>query len=167
MSPRLLLVIGLPGVGKTTVARECADRLDARLIRTDAVRTDCFSDPQYTAAERRAVYDEVFGRARDAVDCGRSVVLDGTFRRRADRERAVTLAAATDATLGLVAVECEESVVESRIAAREDDASDADIQVYHEFRDRFEPLRLPHVTVDNSGTVAATRSQVAALLDGA
>jgi predicted kinase len=167
MTPRLLVVIGLPGVGKTSVAREFADRLEGRLIRTDTVRTDCFPDPDYTPAERRRVYDEVFARARETLDRDRCVVLDGTFRRRADRERAVEVAAATGATLGVVAVECEESVVESRIAAREDDASDADIEVYRQFRERYDPIRLPHATVDNSGTMAATRSQVAALLDDA
>jgi predicted kinase len=164
MTPRLLAVIGLPGVGKTTVAREFTDRLDARLIRTDTVRTDCFADPAYTPAERRRVYAELFIRARDTVDRGRSVVLDGTFRKRTDRERAVELAASTGATLGVVVVECEAPVVESRIAAREDDASDADIEVYREFRDRYDPVRLPHATVDNSGPMAATRAQAMALL---
>ena len=167
MAPRLLVVIGLPGVGKTTVAREFADRLDGRLIRTDTVRTDCVPDPDYTPAERRRVYDEVLARARDALDRGRDVVLDGTFRERTDRDGAVEVAASTGATLGVVAVECEESVVESRIAAREDDASDADVEVYRQFRERYDPIRLPHATVDNSGPVAATRSQVAGLLDGA
>jgi predicted kinase len=167
MTPRLVVVIGLPGVGKTTVAREFADRLDGRLIRTDTVRTDCFPDPDYTPAERRRVYAEVFARARDTLDRGRCVVLDGTFRARTDRERAVELAASTGAVLGVVAVECEAPVVESRIAAREDDASDADVEVYRQFRQQYDSIRLPHATVDNSGTVAATRSQVAALLDDA
>jgi len=165
MARRLLVVTGLPGVGKTTVAREFADRLDGRLIRTDTVRTDCFDDPAYTAAERRTVYDEVFSRARETVERGRTAVLDGTFRKRVDRERAVGVAGAADATLGVVAVECEGSVAESRIAAREDDESDADVEVHRRFRERYEPIRLPHATVDNSGTAAATRAQVAALLD--
>ena len=164
MTPRLLAVIGLPGVGKTTVAREFADRLDARLLRTDTVRTDCVSDPDYTPAERRRVYTELFSRAHDAIDSGRSVVLDGTFRNRADRERAVELAAEAGATLGVVVVDCEAPVVESRIAARENDASDADIEVYRDFRKRYDSVRLPHATIDNSGTMAATRAQAMALL---
>jgi len=165
MSPRLLVVTGLPGVGKTTVARSFADRLDARLIRTDTVRTDCVSDPQYTPSERATVYDEVFDRARETLDGERSVALDGTFQRRADRQRAVEVAAETGAALGVVAVDCEESIVRRRIAAREGDASDADFGVYREIRSEYDPIRLPHATVDNSGGPDATEAQVAALVD--
>jgi len=166
MPLRLFVVTGLPGVGKTTVSRALAARVDGRLVRTDTVRTECIDDPQYTPSERAAVYDEVFDRARDALDRGRCVVLDGTFRRRVDRNRAVEVAAETGATLGIVAVECDESTVRRRIAARENDASDADFAVYRQFRERYEPIELPHATVDNSGGVDATEARVDALLDG-
>ena len=165
MPLRLCVVTGLPGVGKTTVSRALADHMDARLVRTDTVRTDCVSDPQYTPSERAAVYDEVFHRACKALDGGRSVVLDGTFQRRADRERAVEVAAETGATLGVIAVDCDESTVRDRIAARKNDASDADFAVYREIRAEYDPIRLPHATVDNAGGRAATEAQVAALVD--
>jgi hypothetical protein len=45
-------------VSGTAISREIADRLDGRLV-----RTDCFDGPEYTAAERETVYDEVFARA--------------------------------------------------------------------------------------------------------
>ncbi|RLM57169.1 AAA family ATPase [Halobellus sp. Atlit-31R] len=164
MTGRLLVVTGLPGVGKTAVAREIAGRVDGRLIRTDVVRTDCFEDPEYTAHERATVYDEVFARARKTLSDGGAAVLDGTFRKRSDRARAAGLAAELDASLGVVAVECEPSVAEARIAAREGDESDADVEVYREFRERYEPIELPHVTVDNSGAFEATRDRLDALL---
>ena len=165
MPLRLCVVTGLPGVGKTTVSRALADQVDGRLVRTDTVRTDCVSDPQYTPSERAAVYDEVFDRAREALDGGRSVVLDGTFQRRTDRERAAEVAAETGATLGVVAVDCDESTVRDRIAAREHDASDADFAVYREIRAEYDPIRLPHATVDNTGGLDATEAQVAALVE--
>jgi predicted kinase len=165
MPLRLCVVTGLPGVGKTTVSRALADHVDARLVRTDTVRADCVSDPQYTPSERATVYDEVFDRARKTLAGGRNVVLDGTFQWRADRKRAVGIAAETGATLGVVVVDCDESTVRDRITAREGDASDADFGVYREIRAEYDPVRLPHATVDNSGGLDATEAQVAALVD--
>ncbi|RLM89898.1 kinase [Halobellus sp. Atlit-38R] len=164
VTARLIVVTGLPGVGKTAVSREIVDRLGGRLIRTDVVRTDCFDDPEYTAAERETVYDEVFARGRETIANGGVAVLDGTFRTRADRARAVDLANAVGVPLDVVAVECADSVVEARIAARENDASEADIDIYRQFKERYEPIEIPHVRIDNSGDLASTREQIVAVL---
>jgi hypothetical protein len=161
-SRTLVVTCGLPGVGKTTVAEAVADRLDAALHRTDVVRKELLSEPQYTEAETRRVYDELFDRGQAAVESGRDVVLDGTFFRADFRERARRTAETADAEVRfrLVKVECAESVVRERIRARTDDESDADFEVYTMHKDTFEPVEVPHVTVDNSEGVAATRRQV-------
>ncbi|WP_135853721.1 AAA family ATPase [Halorussus salinus] len=160
-TPQFVVVCGLPGVGKTTVAEEVADRLDGRLLRTDVVRKDILDDPEYTDEEARMVYRELFERASATVEGGRSVVLDGTFKDAADRERAVELAESLDAPFRLVKVECDESVVRDRIAAREDDASDADFEIHAMYREQFDAVSTDHVTVDNSESAAETRRQVA------
>lgn len=159
----VIVVCGLPGVGKTTVARAVADVVGARVVRTDVVRQEVVENPVYTAEEKRRVYDAVFERALDHVEAGRTVVLDGTYRRRGYRDRARALAEALGAGFRLVAVECDETVVERRIDAREDDASEADFAVYQQYRDSFDPIERDHETVDNSGDLASTRRQVAAL----
>ncbi|UPW01267.1 AAA family ATPase [Halorussus gelatinilyticus] len=160
-TPQFVVVCGLPGVGKTTVAEDVAERLDGRLLRTDVVRKDILDDPEYTEGESRMVYRELFERASDVVEGGRSVVLDGTFKDAGDRERAVELAESLDATFRLVKVECDESVVRDRIAAREDDESDADFEVHAMYRERFDAISADHVTVDNSESAAETLRQVA------
>ncbi|PSQ47007.1 kinase, partial [Halobacteriales archaeon SW_6_65_15] len=66
-SPQLIVVCGLPGVGKTTVAEAIAERVDGRLLRTDVIRKEIISDPDYTAEESRMVYGELFERARQTV----------------------------------------------------------------------------------------------------
>jgi predicted kinase len=102
MAESLVAVCGLPGVGKTTVAETVADRLDGRLLRTDVVRKEILTDPDYTEAESRMVYDELFERARETVASGRSVVLDGTFQDADRRDRLAALAAELDTELRLV-----------------------------------------------------------------
>ncbi|MFC6734896.1 AAA family ATPase, partial [Halolamina salina] len=83
----LVLVCGLPGTGKSTVAERIAELLPARMLRTDVVRKELFPEPTYEAEESAAVYDELFDRARDRLDAGEHVVLDATFRRRRLRQR--------------------------------------------------------------------------------
>lgn len=166
MTARTLAVTcGLPGVGKTTVAETVADRLDAVLHRTDVVRKELRPQPEYTAEETRAVYEELLDRGRRTVEDGRDVVLDGTFSerryRRLARETAADAAVAVD--FRLVKVECAESVVRERIRARTDDASDADFEVYQLHKESFDPVEEPHAVVDNSDGLTTTRQQVADL----
>ena len=160
----LVVVCGLPGVGKTTVARIVADRLGTDPLRTDVVREELFPDPAYTEAERRAVYGALFDRARARLDRGEDAVLDGTFAAATHRERARELAAATGADHRLLEVTCEESVVRERLAERTDDASDADFEVYRTFERAFDPVTGADATIDNSGGREAVRRQVSALL---
>ncbi|MFC3477428.1 AAA family ATPase [Halobacterium litoreum] len=157
---RLVVVCGLPGAGKTTVAEHAVDALDATLFRTDVVRKDLFPDPEYTREEMRAVYDELFSRAEDAVADGDAVVLDGTFKRREYRGRARRAAEELGVPFTLVRVACEEDVVRERIRARSGDASDADFEIHQQYREEFESLAGEHARVDNSGTLEETLAQV-------
>lgn len=158
-TPTLVVVCGLPGTGKTTVAEEIAERRDAALLRTDVVRTDLFPDPDYTDAEAEAVYAELFDRAAAALADG-DVVLDATFRTEAFREGARVVAADVGAEFLLVSVECADATVRRRIRARTDDESDADIAVYELFRDTYEPVADPDLVVDNSGSLDETFAQL-------
>ena len=159
-TPELVVVCGLPGVGKTTVAEDVADRLDARLLRTDVIRKEILTDPEYTEEEARTVYRELFDRASETIEEGRSVVLDGTFKDAGDRDRAAELSASLDAEFRLVKVECAEDVVRERIERREGDASDADFAVHELYREQFDAIAADHVTVDNSDGRDATARQV-------
>ncbi|TKX73687.1 kinase [Halorubrum sp. GN11_10-6_MGM] len=156
---RLVVVCGLPGVGKTTVAERIAAHVNGRIRRTDVIRKELFEDPEYTDAETEAVYEELLARAGDDVEAGGSVVLDATFadeRFRADaRETAAELAAAFD----LVEVVCDEAVVERRIERR-DGISDADFEIHLHFKELFDEIAPDHAVVDNSGTEAETFAQV-------
>jgi predicted kinase len=155
----LVVVCGLPGAGKSTVSRTIAERVDGTVLRTDVVRKEMVDDPDYTDEETAAVYDELLARAGERLADGEAVVLDGTFKRRNRRIEAREVAEAVGAGFRLVRVECEERVVERRIAER-DGVSDADLEVHRQFRERFEPVEMDHLAVDNSGTEAATRERI-------
>jgi predicted kinase len=159
-TPQFVVVCGLPGVGKTTVAEDIAERLDGRLLRTDVIRKEILSDPDYTEEEARMVYHEMFDRASEIIEDGGSTVLDGTFKEEGYREHATALSETLDVEFRLVKVECAEDVVRERIEGREDDESDADFEIHTMYRDQFDPISMDHVTVDNSEGMAETTRQI-------
>lgn len=156
----LVVVCGLPGVGKTTVSEHLAERTGYDLLRSDVVRKELVAEPTYDEDEDRRVYGELFARARDRIDRDGGCVLDATFGSVERRARALRVADGSGVDCVLVKVECDLPVVRERIERREDDASDADFAVHLEHREAFDPIDRDHVTVDNSGSVAETRRQV-------
>ena len=155
----LVVVCGLPGVGKSTVARQVAERIDATVVRSDAVRKSLYADPTYSAEETASVYDALLSRAEDRLERGESVVLDATFADARFRTAAVELGVAAAAEHTLVCVECDQAVAERRIRER-DGISDADVDVYRQFADAFDLIKTEAVVVDNSGDERETATQV-------
>lgn len=142
----LTIICGLPGVGKTTTAREIAAEKGADIIRSDVVRKQLFSEPTYSSQETEQVYEAMLDRARATLP--EPVVLDATFRQRRHRAKAVALARAKCVDHQIVKVECDKSVVRRRINERTNDASDADFSVY--LQAEFEPLTRDAIIVDNT-----------------
>ncbi|MES3161116.1 MAG: AAA family ATPase [Halorubrum sp.] len=155
----LVVVCGLPGVGKTTVAKRIANHVDAEILRTDVIRKELFPNPTYADEETEAVYAELIARARDRVTDGDAVVLDATFADARFREDVRQMAQAAAAGFELVKVECAESVVKRRIERR-DGISDADFDIHLRFKQLFDGIDADHRVVDNSGGETATFDQV-------
>ena len=135
---RLVAIGGLQGTGKSTLARALAPLIGrcpgALVLRTDEVRKRRFGLPPearlpeaaYAEAVSAAVHDEVFAMAATALSAGQAVVVDAVFLDPAQRARAAAVArdAAACAFDGLW-LEAPLEVLRARIAARRDDASDA------------------------------------------
>lgn len=84
-------ITGLPGSGKTTIAREVADKLkDERLktLQLDEIRTIVTPQPTYSEQERDIVYAFLAYTAKVLTECGVNVIIDATANRKRYRDLA-------------------------------------------------------------------------------
>jgi predicted kinase len=94
----LYVLIGAPGSGKSTWARNNALQLIADIVSSDQVRND-FRSSSRNPLNGDAVFAEVERLARDLLQSDRSVILDATHYRRKYRTYALKLAHENQAQL--------------------------------------------------------------------
>lgn len=148
----LIIVCGLPGTGKSTLARELAARFSAVHVSSDIIRKEMAARPSYRPEEKAKVYDELVERISSLLAEGKSVVADATFYRRSLRGKLVEEAAKAGAEAHFVLCTLDEAEIRRRLIAppEERGQSDADFSVYLRVKASFEPLRAKHLTLDCS-----------------
>jgi aminoglycoside phosphotransferase family enzyme/predicted kinase len=138
--PVLVLVGGLPGTGKSTLARSLAGEAHCEVIRTDVVRKELTSGAGvYTEEWVRRTYDECRSRAETMLFEGKRVVVDATFADEAERLAFLHAGAALSVPVVWFVCRASEPTVRARLLARKGDASDADFSVYETLRKRWDP----------------------------
>ena len=173
---RLVLVGGLPGTGKSTVAAALADANGWSVLRSDEVRKDIAGLGHGTAAIAApdkglyrpqltdAVYGALLERARTALGLGESVILDASWSSAHHRDAARSLAGATSSDLVELCCMAPSGVAEQRILGRlaaGHDPSDATPAVATAMANRFEPWPSAS-SVDTSGTLEHSVAQAVA-----
>jgi aminoglycoside phosphotransferase family enzyme len=168
--PRLLAVGGLSGSGKSTFARAVAPSLGASpgavVLRTDEIRkrllnvasTQPMGREVYTPEFYVQTYDTLFDTARALLQAGRAVVLDATFMDAPLRARAEQLAGDCAVPFDAVWLEAPAAVLEARVAARTNDASDATLPVVQDQLRRFDASGLAWPRVDATDVEASARA---------
>ena len=76
----IVLFSGLPGVGKTLLAKELAPLIKAVVLSTDKIRKELITDPTYTEEEKELIYDVMLILAKYLQEAdGTNCILDATF----------------------------------------------------------------------------------------
>ena len=144
---------GLPASGKSTVARHLALPYEALVLRSDTrrkllaglrlnehARTDYLSGI-YTAEMSERTYRALLDETKRAIEGDRTVVVDASFSRAAQRRPFIDLARAHRAPVVIVETVAPETDIRARMSAREADAkevSDADLRIYQRMKETFE-----------------------------
>ena len=146
----IVLFCGLPGVGKSTLARSVACRTGASILSSDKIRKELIRYPTYTRTEGRLVYDVLMLLTKYLTAAGIDCILDATFNRERSRMEVENKLLSNNVRLYVIECNCPEEIVLERLRNRKNDFSDADYSVYSKMKGIYEPVQGKHLDIDTS-----------------
>jgi hypothetical protein len=155
MGRLIVVVFGLMGTGKSNRSRALAAALNWPVVHSDAVRkllaglkpTDRvpvdFGKGIYDEDFSARTYDEMLRQAEAYLAAGHSLILDGSYKRAAERARVRRLARDQGARVVFVYCECPPAVARERLGIRLTDPeaiSDGRVELFADQARDFDPF---------------------------
>jgi predicted kinase len=171
----IVLMAGLPGTGKSTLARELAARTSGRVLSKDEVRHAIFLPEEVEYSSRQDDYClqvmlETAGYLL-ARNPARTIFLDGRpFSRRYQIENVLAAAASLQQAWRILECVCSEETARRRLAADAEGgehlAGNRNFQLYLEVKERFEAIRHAKTVIDTERPVESCVQQAVAGMGG-
>jgi aminoglycoside phosphotransferase family enzyme/predicted kinase len=169
--PTIILMTGLMGTGKSVLAEKLASLLGAEMLRTDVMRKNLLNIPSaehhfeefgkgiYSKEMTEKTYAEALILTESIIEKGGSVIVDASFKRRAERNNFSSLADKTGADFFIIECTCPEDTIKSRLEKRmlrKEDASDGRWEIFQAQKKDFDRIDevspKAHIIIDTSNT---------------
>jgi predicted kinase len=112
-----VVLLGLPGAGKTTLAEGLAQRFGARLVSRDEIRRCMFRPCTFTDAEKATAFSAVLRTVRTNCALGHLSIVEGMpFSRPGEYEAVAAAAAAHGRSTMAILLKIDPAVAAERIA---------------------------------------------------
>jgi predicted kinase len=153
---------GLPGTGKSTVARALAQRLPAAVLDKDVIRAALFVPERVEYSRAQDDFCQEIMLQTAAYLLGRNlspyIVLDGrTFSRRYQRERVLEFCAQLQTRWAILECVCSEAIALARLeraaAEQTHPALNRTPDLYREIRKAWEPIDNPKLLIDTEDSL--------------
>ena len=153
----LIILGGLPGVGKTTIARELARQLGAIHVRVDSIEQAIRDSGTLSQPLNDAGYRVAYAIAEDNLRLGRTVIADSVNPVHLSRDAWIGVAHRACAGAAEVELICSDPQQHrQRVETRTADISGLRLPTWEEVASReYEPWERQHIVLDTTGRSVA------------
>lgn len=150
LSPQLIVLSGLPGTGKSSIAKLLSREIGAPVMSTDATRIRLGYQGRYAAEEKSVIYDAFFDAVAKAAEQEPVIILDGSFSTSACRAEALSLGRKLGRPVRFFHIYADMERIRERLKTTREN-SEADLRVYETMKKAFVPYsRVDAVNLDTT-----------------
>ncbi len=142
----IVLVLGLPGSGKSYFASRLAKKIDGSYVNSDHLRKQLFPKRTYSDLEKETVYNVMLKKMKVAITKEKNLVLDATFHKKEIRK---LFKKNPNEKIHFIEVWADEGIIKKRLK-KSRPFSEADFKIYQLILQQWEPLEETYLSLEST-----------------